>query len=52
MIMDWLAKWLFPRWQPFRRKREINLLIVALLVGLLVAGAMVGIIVLANSTGR
>jgi len=52
MITDRLAKWLFPRWQPFRRRREIKSLIVALWVGLLVAGAVTGILILINSMSK
>ena len=49
MFMDWLGKRLFPRWQPYRQKREIKTLIVALWVGLVVAGVMAAIIILVNS---
>jgi hypothetical protein len=49
MMIDRLGKWLFPRWQPYRRKRETRMLVVALGVGLLVAAIMSAIIVLVNS---
>ncbi len=49
MKMERLGKWLFPRLPPNRREREINILILALLAGLLVAGIVVGLLVLTNS---
>jgi type VI protein secretion system component VasF len=49
MFTDWLGKRLFPRWQPYRRKREIKTLLVALWVGLVVAGVITAAIILANS---
>jgi hypothetical protein len=49
MMIDRLGKWLFPRWQPYRRKRETKMLVVALGVGLLVAAIMSAIIILVNS---
>jgi len=52
MLTDRLGKWLFPRWQPFRRRREIKALLVALWVGSLVAGAMTVVLILTNSTGK
>jgi hypothetical protein len=52
MIMDRLARLLFPRWQQYRRKREIRALMVALSVGLLVAGVVTGLLVLINSGGH
>ena len=52
MIMDRFAKWLFPRWQPFRRKREIRSLIAALWVGLAVAGLITTLMILINSAAR
>jgi hypothetical protein len=49
MIIDRLGKWLFPRWQPYRQKREMKTIIVALGVGLVVAAAIAAIIILTNS---
>jgi len=50
MIIDRLAKWLFPRWQPYRQRREMRTLITALWVGLGVAAIISAIIILTNST--
>jgi hypothetical protein len=52
--MDRLAKWLFPRWQPYRQRREMRTIMVALGVGLVVAAIISGILVLTNysSLGR
>ena len=52
MMTERLGKWLFPRWQPYRRERETKTLLVALLAGLVVAGILTAIIILTNSTGR
>lgn len=52
MITDWLAKQLYPRWQPYRRRRQVRAILVALFVGLLVAGTVTGILILMNSTGQ
>ena len=52
MITDRLAKWLFPRWQPYRRKREIRAIFAALWVGLIAAGLIVGLFLLINSAGK
>jgi hypothetical protein len=49
MITDRLGKWLFPKWQPYRRERETKTLMVALLAGLVVAGIMAAILILTNS---
>jgi hypothetical protein len=49
MMTERLGKWLFPRWQPYRRRRETKTLIAALLVGLVGAGIMTAIIILTNS---
>jgi hypothetical protein len=49
MLMERLGKWLFPRWQPYRQKRETKTLMVALGVGLLVAAIVSAIIILTNS---
>ena len=49
MMTERLGKWLFPRWQPYRRQRETKTLIVALLAGLFVAGLMAAILFLTNS---
>jgi hypothetical protein len=51
MITDWLAKRLFPRLEPYRQRREIRMLMVALLVGILVAGVVTGLLILMNSAG-
>lgn len=51
MITDWLAKRLFPRLEPYRQRREIRTLMAALLVGVLVAGVVVGLLILMNSAG-
>ena len=54
MITDRLAKWLFPRWQPYRQRREMKAIIVALWVGIGVAAIISAIIILTNyaSLGR
>jgi len=52
MMTERLGKWLFPRWQPYRQKREMKTIIVALGVGLVVAAAMAAVIILTNSMGR
>jgi hypothetical protein len=49
MITEWLAKRLFPRWQPYRREREIKTLMAALVVGLIVAGVITAILFFSNS---
>ncbi|MGA9776713.1 MAG: hypothetical protein WBS33_00405 [Verrucomicrobiia bacterium] len=49
MITEWLGKRLFPRWQHYRQKREIKILMVAMWVGLIVAGVMTAILFLTNS---
>jgi hypothetical protein len=49
MITDRLGKWLFPKWQPYRQKREMKTIIIALGVGLVVAAVMAAIIFLTNS---
>jgi len=49
MLTDWLGKRLFPRWQPYRRRREIKTLMVALGVGLVVAGIITAVLILTNS---
>jgi len=49
MIGDWLGKWLFPRLEPYRQRREIRLLIVAWGVGLVVAGIITAVLILTNS---
>lgn len=49
MIMERLGKWLFPRWQPYRQKREMRTLMIALGVGLIVAAVISAIIILTNS---
>jgi hypothetical protein len=50
MIMERLGKWLFPRWQPYRQRREARSIMVALGVGLIVAAVISAAIILANST--
>jgi uncharacterized membrane protein YidH (DUF202 family) len=50
MMIERLGKWLFPRWQPYRRRREMRTIMVALGVGLLVAAALAAIILLTNSS--
>ena len=50
MITEWLAKRLFPRLESYRQQREIRMLMVALWVGFLVAGAVTGLLILMNST--
>ncbi len=52
MITERLGKWLYPRWQPFRRRRQIRALLISLLVGLFVAGVVTGVLLLANSAGN
>lgn len=52
MITDRLAKWLFPRWQPYRRKREVRTILAALWVGLIAAALIVGLLVLINSSAK
>lgn len=52
MITEWLAKRLFPRLESYRQRREIRMLMAALLVGFLVASAVTGLLILMNSTGR
>ena len=49
MIMDRLGKWLFPRWQPYRQRREVRSIMVALGVGLIVAAVISAVIILTNS---
>ena len=49
MLTDWLGRRLFPRWQAYRQKREIKTLLVALSVGLVVAGIITAILILTNS---
>ncbi len=49
MLTDWLAKRMFPQWEPYRRKREIKTLMTALVVGLVVAGVITVIFILSNS---
>jgi hypothetical protein len=51
MITDWLGKRLFPRLEPYHQRREIRTLMAALLVGVLVAGAVTGLLILMNSAG-
>jgi hypothetical protein len=52
MMTDRLGKWLFPRLQPYRQKREIKTLMAALGVGLFVAGIITAILILVNSAGN
>ena len=52
MITEWLGKWLFPRLEPYRQKRETKVLMAALSVGLLVAGIVTGLLILINSGGQ
>jgi hypothetical protein len=40
-----LGKYLFPRLQPDQRRREMHFLIAALLVGLVIAGAMATVMI-------
>jgi len=49
MIMERLGKWLFPRSQPYRQKREMRTIMVALGVALIVAAVMSAVIILTNS---
>ena len=49
MIMERLGKWLFPRSQPYRQKREMRTILVALGVALIVAAVMSAVIILTNS---
>jgi hypothetical protein len=49
MKLDRLGKWLFPRWQPYRQRREVRTILAALGVGLIVAAVISAIIILANS---
>jgi hypothetical protein len=51
IMIDRLAKWLFPRLPPHRQRREIRTLVAALAVGLFVAGIITAILILANSAG-
>jgi multisubunit Na+/H+ antiporter MnhB subunit len=50
MMIERLGKWLFPRWQPYRRRREMRTIMVAMGVGLIVAAALAAIILLANAS--
>jgi hypothetical protein len=52
MMTDRLGKWLFPRLQPYRQKREIKTLMAALGVGLFVAGIITVMLILVNSAGN
>jgi hypothetical protein len=40
--MNWLARLLFPYSQPFERRRQLRILWVALLIGLLVGALLAG----------
>ena len=51
MLPD-VGKWLFPRLQRDERKRRMRTLSIALLTGILVAGALAVAIILLNKTGR
>jgi len=51
MLPD-VGKWLFPRLQCYERKRRMRTLSIALLAGILVAGALAVAIILLNKTGR
>jgi len=49
MLMERLGKWLFPRWQSYRQRREVRSIMVALGVGLIVAAVISAVIILTNS---
>jgi type VI protein secretion system component VasF len=50
MITNFLGKILFPRWQPWQRKREAKWLVVATLVALVFASIVVLAIFWLNSS--
>jgi hypothetical protein len=52
MMYDRLAKMLFPRSQRYERRTRLNTIILALIVGLAVAGFVAVAMIMKNAAGR